>query len=283
MSGTFIFTDTIGATFDSVLADVDAGVDAYVRTPSDIDTGYGQGPRLDASILDAIATVDGVDQVALRVNGYARLVGTDGTPLGDIANSPALGMNWVSVDDLNPWVISSGNPPANDDEIVIDQTSDRTTQQPHGTHLVTGAESALHHLTRENVFQLRSHERASLPGLHVLEVGDRPEGAVDIQHQSIPEIRRRGHAIYLRCGSFGSTSGKPAGQPPESKKIALDPESKHHPRSHGREEGMRAERFPSRRIRDVDFDEGSAHPYERVPQRHRRMGQGTRIDQKTVR
>jgi putative ABC transport system permease protein len=123
MSGTFIFTDTVGATFDSVLADVDAGVDAYVRAPSDIGTGFGQGPRLDASIVDAIAAVDGVDQVALRVNGYARLVAADGTPLGDTANSPALGMNWVQVDDLNPWVISSGNPPADDDEIVIDQTS----------------------------------------------------------------------------------------------------------------------------------------------------------------
>lgn len=123
MSGTFIFSDTVGATFDSVLSDVDAGVDAYVRTPTDIDAGYGQGPRLDASIADTVATVDGVDQVALRISGYARLVGPDGTPVGDIANNPALGMNWVSVDDLNPWVMSSGTPPARNDEVVIDQAS----------------------------------------------------------------------------------------------------------------------------------------------------------------
>ncbi|MEO6651288.1 MAG: ABC transporter permease, partial [Ilumatobacteraceae bacterium] len=123
MSGTFIFTDTVGATFDSVLADVDAGVDAYVRTPSDIETGYGRGPRLDASMADAVAGVDGVDQIALRIDGYARLVGPDGRPVGDIANNPALGMNWVSVDDLNPWVLSTGTAPANDDEIVIDQAS----------------------------------------------------------------------------------------------------------------------------------------------------------------
>jgi putative ABC transport system permease protein len=123
MSGTFIFTDTIGATFDSALADVDAGVDAYVRAPSDIDTGYGQGPRLDASITDTIAAVDGVDQVALRLNGYARLVGPDGTPVGDVAQNPAFGMNWVTADNLNPWVLATGSAPANDDEIVIDQTS----------------------------------------------------------------------------------------------------------------------------------------------------------------
>ena len=131
MSGTFIFTGTIGATFDSVLADVDAGVDAYVRAPSDIDTGYGQGPRLDASIADTVAGVDGVDQVALRLNGYARLVGPDGTPVGDVAQNPAFGMNWVNADDLNPWVLSSGTAPTNDDEIVIDQSSaDLSGYQP---------------------------------------------------------------------------------------------------------------------------------------------------------
>jgi len=131
MSGTLIFTDTIGATFDSALADVDAGVDAYVRTPTDIDTAYGQGPRLDASIADTVAAVEGVDQVALRLNGYARLVGPDGVPVGDMTQSPAFGMNWVTVDELNPWVISSGRAPANDDEIVIDKSSaDSAGYQP---------------------------------------------------------------------------------------------------------------------------------------------------------
>lgn len=48
MAGTMVFTDTIGATFDSVLAQADDGVDAYVRVPSEIDLGYGEpGPRLD--------------------------------------------------------------------------------------------------------------------------------------------------------------------------------------------------------------------------------------------
>ena len=131
MSGTFILTDTIGATFDSVLADVDAGVDAYVRTPTDIDAGYGQGPRLAASIADTVAAVDGVDQVALRINGYARIVGPDGAPIGDITNNPAMGTNWVTVDELNPWVISTGRPPSSDNEIVIDQSSaDASGYQP---------------------------------------------------------------------------------------------------------------------------------------------------------
>ena len=97
MAGTIVFTDTIGATFDSVLAEANEGVDAYVRTPSAIDVGYGEpGPRLDASLLDTVASVDGVDEVALRINGYAQLVGPDGEPVGDVAKNPAFGTNWVT-------------------------------------------------------------------------------------------------------------------------------------------------------------------------------------------
>ena len=110
MAGTIVFTDTIAATFDSALAEANKGVDAYVRTPSAIDVGYGEpGPRLDASLAQTVAAVDGVDEVALRINGYAQLVGPDGSPVGDVANNPAFGTNWVTVDDLNPYELVSGH------------------------------------------------------------------------------------------------------------------------------------------------------------------------------
>src|SRR5829696_6025698 len=124
MAGTFVFTDTIGATFDSALAEANEGVDAYVRTPSAIDVGYGQpGPRLDTSVADEIASVAGVDEVALRINGYAQVVGPDGAPVGDVSKSPAFGTNWVTVPDLNPYDLAGGRAPAADDEIVIDKAS----------------------------------------------------------------------------------------------------------------------------------------------------------------
>jgi putative ABC transport system permease protein len=124
MAGTLVFTDTIGATYDSALAEANEGVDAYVRTPSAIDVGYGDpGPRLDASLSRTVAAVDGVDEVALRINGYAQLVGPDGEPVGDISKNPAFGTNWVTVDDLNPYELASGHAPSDDDEIVIDKAS----------------------------------------------------------------------------------------------------------------------------------------------------------------
>ena len=124
MAGTLVFTDTISATYDSALADADEGVDAYVRTPSEIDLGYGEpGPRLDASLINTVASVDGVDEAALRINGYAQLVDRDGDTVGDLSKNPAFGTNWVTVDDLNPYELVSGHAPTNDGEIVIDKAS----------------------------------------------------------------------------------------------------------------------------------------------------------------
>ena len=69
--------------------------------------------------------------MALRINGYAQLVGPDGEPVGDVAKSPAFGTNWVTVDDLNPYELASGHAPADDGEIVIDKASaDKAGYQP---------------------------------------------------------------------------------------------------------------------------------------------------------
>lgn len=132
MAGTLVFTDTIGATFDSALAEANNGVDAYVRTPSAIDVGYGEpGPRLDASLAQTITGIKGVDEVALRINGYAQLVGRDGKPVGDLSKNPAFGTNWVTVDALNPYQLVAGHEPVNDDDIVIDKASaDKAGYEP---------------------------------------------------------------------------------------------------------------------------------------------------------
>ena len=124
MAGTLVFTDTIRATYDTALAEANAGVDAYVRTPSEFDLGYGEpGPRLDASLAETVGAVEGVDDVALRINGYAQVVGPDGTPVGDVSQAPAFGTNWTTIDELNPYELASGHAPVGDDQIVIDKAS----------------------------------------------------------------------------------------------------------------------------------------------------------------
>ena len=191
MAGTLVFTDTIGATFDSALAEANEGVDAYVRTPSAIDLGYGEpGPRLDASLADTVASVDGVDEVALRINGYAQLVGPDGEPVGDVSKSPAFGTNWVTVDDLNPYELASGHAPADDDEIVIDKASaDKAGYQPGdvATVLTKGAAAAVHDRRHRHVRHRRLPCRGDGRAVHRRDghraAGDTRPGRRDRRHR----------------------------------------------------------------------------------------------------
>ena len=124
LAGTLVLTDTIGRTLDNVLADANAGTDAYVRGPSELDLGFGEArPRIDAALVDQVRQADGTSEVAARITGFAQLVDKSGTPVGDPEIAPLFGLNWVTVGELNPYRIASGHAPANDDEIVIDKHS----------------------------------------------------------------------------------------------------------------------------------------------------------------
>ncbi|MEO8694990.1 MAG: FtsX-like permease family protein [Acidimicrobiales bacterium] len=124
LAGTLVLTDTIGRTLDNVLADANAGTDAYVRGPSELALGFGEArPRVDAALVDQVRQADGTSDVAVRISGYAQLVDKSATPVGDPQVAPTFGLNWVTVGDLNPYRIASGHAPTNDDEIVIDKHS----------------------------------------------------------------------------------------------------------------------------------------------------------------
>jgi putative ABC transport system permease protein len=123
LAGTLILTDTIRGTLNSALAEADAGTAAYVRGSSPLKLGYGQsGPPLNASLLDTIRSVDGVDQVSVEVSGYAQILDKAGKAVGTV-NTGVLGRNWVTVPELNPFKINAGRAPAGPNEIAIDKHS----------------------------------------------------------------------------------------------------------------------------------------------------------------
>jgi len=128
MAGTLVLTATISKTFDGLFSEGYAGTDAYVRATSQIDTEFGsQQPRLDASIVDTIAHVDGVAAAEAKVSGYAQLVDASGKPVGDPGKgAPTFGESWMSVAELNPYRIAAGHAPTAADEIVIDRHSAKT-------------------------------------------------------------------------------------------------------------------------------------------------------------
>ena len=117
LSGTLILTDTVTKIFDTLLADANA------------------------ALVDRLRQVDGVDEVCIRVAGYAQILDKQGKTVGN-PHSDVLGMNWSTVDRLNPLQLSKGHGPTSGDEIVIDKHSadaagfvpgDRTTVLTKGS------------------------------------------------------------------------------------------------------------------------------------------------------
>lgn len=123
VSGTFVFTDTINARFETLFDDVYAGVDATVR-PVPPEFGAQQGTvegSLPESLVAEVAGIDGVDVAAGSVAGFAQIVAPDGEPIGG-QGPPTLGFSWVEQSALSAVSIeeANGRPPSRDGEVVID-------------------------------------------------------------------------------------------------------------------------------------------------------------------
>ena len=126
MAGTLVLTDTIGKSFNDLFADVNAGTSVYVREEATLtnDMLGDQRGRLDDSVVDDIAAVDGVKAVEGYTESYAQLVDTKGEPMGNPdMGAPVLGASWLSTDELNPFDLTEGTAPRSDDEVVIDKGS----------------------------------------------------------------------------------------------------------------------------------------------------------------
>jgi putative ABC transport system permease protein len=125
LAGTFVFTDTIQRTFDTLFADVYEATDAYVRSSDGIDIGFGQTvyDRLPETVVDEVNAVDGVVEAVAEVSGSARIIGSDGKPVGDDAGAPNVGSSVVD-SPLIPWrLVGASRYPHGPDEVMIDQGS----------------------------------------------------------------------------------------------------------------------------------------------------------------
>ncbi len=125
MAGTLVLTDTIQKTFDDLFSDIYDDTDAVVRAEGAFDSqGIEQRGRVDESLLDTVADVDGVADAQPDIRGYAQLVDEDGDVVGDPENGPpTLGGNWIDSDELNGFEVVEGDAPSSDDEVVIDKKS----------------------------------------------------------------------------------------------------------------------------------------------------------------
>jgi putative ABC transport system permease protein len=125
MSGTLVLTATIARTFDGLWADVNQGVDTFVRSSDvvKIDIGEQRG-TVDDDLVPTVAAVPGVRAVSADVSGYAQFVDKAGKALGNpVRGAPTLGFAWIDDPPLNPLRLASGAPPVGPDQVVMDKAT----------------------------------------------------------------------------------------------------------------------------------------------------------------
>jgi putative ABC transport system permease protein len=125
LSSTYILSDTIRQTFDTLFADVFRNTDAFVRSSNVIEAEFGaeQRDRIPDSLVPEVAAVPGVADAQGEVSGFASIIGKDGKPLvSGTTAPPTFGASTLS-GDLETWSYVEGTAPSGPTEVAIDKAS----------------------------------------------------------------------------------------------------------------------------------------------------------------
>ncbi len=124
MAGTFVLTDTVSASFDTIFTDAFAGLDAQVRGEEAFqssDFGPDQRPDIDPSVVDGVRQVEGVKAAEPVVQSIGSVLGADGGPLNP--NGASFGANWTGVPAIDVFTIEDGRAPTGSKEALIDEAT----------------------------------------------------------------------------------------------------------------------------------------------------------------
>ncbi len=154
LCGTLVMSDTIQRTFSNLLATVNSGTDAFIRSHETL-PGENDGPgstrahaNIDESLVATVQQVPGVAAVSAQVQGRATIFDKAGNELGSGGRgAPDIALSWGNDPELNPFELAEGRAPARDDEVVID----RGTAKDAGYHVgdtieVAVTDARLYHL-----------------------------------------------------------------------------------------------------------------------------------------
>ncbi len=129
VAGTFVLTDTINKTFDTLFNEISAGTDVTARAAS----GFGEGVSVEtardtvpASVLVAVRRVPGVAAADGSVGGYAQFIDEAGKAV-TTTGAPTLGFNWTQPG-LSPLTLRSGREPQRAGEVVVDAVTAKAHQ-----------------------------------------------------------------------------------------------------------------------------------------------------------
>jgi hypothetical protein len=124
---TLVLSESMRGRAAGDIAEALAGTDAVVQGVVLGEPGGGPGDpersvrrSLDPDITERVAAVDGVDGAASQWVDFGKLV-VDGSSVGT-GTASDVGRNWVAVPALNPFRLTSGRPPIEVGEIVVDRS-----------------------------------------------------------------------------------------------------------------------------------------------------------------
>jgi len=127
LSGTFILGDTTSKAFDEVFTQVSSGTDAVVREKAAYNQSEGAGTSrapIDATALEQVSTVEGVQVAEGMSSGYALLTDNDGEAVEPAGGAPSVGYSMPIDASLRGEVrILDGAAPSGPGEVAIDATS----------------------------------------------------------------------------------------------------------------------------------------------------------------
>ena len=120
IAGTFVLTDTLHNTFDTLFGNIYQNIDFQVRGVAQLGSG-GTATRnpIPESLLAKVEAVPGVDAAAGSVQGPAQYIGHDGKAISS-GGAPTIGLSF----DPNPAIsvlrLVQGRPPTTSHDVVMD-------------------------------------------------------------------------------------------------------------------------------------------------------------------
>jgi putative ABC transport system permease protein len=127
MAGGLVLSDTISQAFDTLFAKLGQETDAVVRSTDVVKSDFGDvRGRIDASVIDDVRAVNGVDKVAPSIGSFrAQIINAEGKEIGPSGGNgpPAIGDIWNGDNELSGGRIKDGRGPSIDSEVVIDKAS----------------------------------------------------------------------------------------------------------------------------------------------------------------
>ena len=120
IAGTFVLTDTLNKTFDTLFSNVYQNIDFQVRGVAQFGSG-GTATRnnVPESLVATVQGVPGVAAASGSVTGYAQYIGPDGKAIAS-GGAPTIGLSFDPDQRISALRLVQGTRPTTPDDVVMD-------------------------------------------------------------------------------------------------------------------------------------------------------------------